>query len=131
LKKDIDFPTGKDVYIALVHDFNDESKTHEWIAYILNDRTTPIALVFVVSKGFLGDTKTATMRHRMEKLAAKSYQKLEFVQKEILELNNEFYLTYYLDGKLYEKRIIFKKNSVTENNLGPVPLLHKPGILGE
>jgi len=132
LKKDIEIPiVNKDVYIAIVPDWNDELKTNEWNAYILNDGTAPIELVFVVSKGFLGDTKTATMRHSMEKLAAKSFQKLEFIQSEVLELTNEFYLTYYLNGKLHEKRFIFTQNSVAEENLSQIPLLHKSGILGE
>lgn len=129
MKKDIEIPVVKDVYIALVHEWNDEFLSKEWNAYILNDGNSPIALVFVVSKGYHGDTKTATMRHSMEALGAKSYEKLEFVQKEVLDLTNEFYLTYYLKDKLYEKRFIFKKGSVTEQNLTQIPLLERDGVL--
>ena len=129
MKKDIEIPVVKDVYIALVHEWNDEFLSTEWNAYILNDGSTPIALVFVVSKGYHGDLKTATMRHSMEALGAKSYEKLEFVQKEVLDLTNEFYVTYYLKGKLYEKRFIFKKGSVTEQNLTQIPLLQRDGVL--
>ena len=113
----------------MVYEWNDEFKINEWNAYILNDGTAPIALVFIVSKGFLDDTKTTTMRHRMEALAAKSFQKLEFVQQEVLDLTNEFFVTYYLKAKLYEKRFIFKKASVSEENLTQIPLLDKVGIL--
>jgi hypothetical protein len=89
----------------------------------------PIELVFVVSKGYDADIKTATMRHRMEALEAKSYQKLEFVQEEVLNLTNEFFLTYYLSGKLFEKRFLFEKNTVIEQNLVTVPLIEKEGVL--
>ena len=131
MKKDIEIPVAKDVYIALVHEWNDEFLTKEWNAYILNDGTTPITLVFVVSKGYHGDIKTATMRHSMETLGAKSYEKLEFVQKEVLDLTNEFYVTYYLKGKLYEKQFIFQKGTVTAQKLTQIPLLDKSGILAE
>ncbi|NNK76352.1 MAG: hypothetical protein HKP42_09865 [Maribacter sp.] len=131
MKKDIEIPIVKDVYIVLVHDWNDELKTNEWNAYILNDGTIPIELVFVVSKGILGNTKTSTMRHSMEALKPKSFQKLEFIQKEVLELNNEFYLTYYAKGKLHEKRYLFKKGSISEEQLTQIPLLDKLGILAE
>jgi len=131
LKKDIENPIVKDIYIAMVYEWNAEFKTYEWNAYILNDGSTPVELVFVVSKGFHGDTKTATMRHSMEALEAKSYQKLEFVQKEVLDLTNEFFVTYYLRAKLYEKRFTFKKASVSEENLAQIPLLDKSGILAE
>ena len=129
MKKDIEIPLVKNVHLAMVFEWNDEFKTKEWNAYILNDGTTPISLVFVVSKGYHGDIKTATMRHRMESLGAKSYEKLEFVQQEVLDLTNEFYVTYYLQGKLYEKRFIFGKGSVTEENLTQIPLLEIEGIL--
>lgn len=131
MKKDIENPIVKDIYIAMVYEWNAEFKTYEWNAYILNDGSTPVELVFVVSKGFHGDTKTATMRHSMEALEAKSYQKLEFVQKEVLDLTNEFFVTYYLRAKLYEKRFTFKKASVSEENLAQIPLLDKSGILAE
>ena len=131
MKKDIKIPVVKDVYIALVYEWNDEFLSKEWNAYILNDGSIPIALVFVVSKGYHGDIKTATMRHSMEALGAKSYEKLEFVQKEVLDLTNEFYVTYYLKSKLYEKRFIFQKGSVTEQNLTQIPLLDKSGVLAE
>ncbi|MGB5497516.1 MAG: hypothetical protein WBM77_01150, partial [Maribacter sp.] len=85
MKKDIEIPIVKDVYIALVHEWNNEFLSKEWNAYILNDGSTPIALVFVVSKGYHNDIKTATMRHSMETLEAKSYEKLEFVQEEVLD----------------------------------------------
>ena len=131
MKKDIEIPVVKDIYIALVHEWNDEFLSKEWNAYILNDGSTPIKLVFVVSKGFHRDVKTATMRHSMEALGAKSFEKLEFVQKEVLDLTNEFYVTYYLKGKLYEKRFVFQKDSVTAQKLTQIPLLDKSGILAE
>lgn len=129
MKKDIEIPISKDVYIALVNEWNEEFKIKEWNAYILNNEATDIELVFVVSKGYDADKKTATMRHSMEALKARSYQKLEFVQDEVLKLNNEFFVTYYVDGKLYEKRFLFKKDEVQERNLTQIPLLEKQGVL--
>jgi hypothetical protein len=129
LKKDIEIPVVKDVYIAMLYEWNDDFRSNEWNAYLINDGDLPIEMVFVVSKGYHGDKKTATMRHRMEALEAKSYQKLEFVQKDVLVLTNEFYVTYYLNDQLHEKRFIFKKGSVSEENLTEIPLLQIEGIL--
>ena len=126
---DIEIPIVKAVYIALIQEWNDDFLEMTWNAYLINDGSLPIELVFVVSKGYDGDLKTATMRHRMEALGAKSYQKLEFVQKEILDLTNEFYVTYYLHGQLYEKRFVFEKGSVSEANLTQIPLFETMGIL--
>lgn len=113
----------------MVFEWNEELLSKEWNAYLINDGNFPIEMVFVVSKGYDGDIKTAKMRHRMEVLEAKCYQKLEFVQKDVLVLTNEFYVTYYLNKQLYEKRFIFKKGSVSEENLAQIPLLQIKGIL--
>lgn len=129
MKKDIEIPIVKDIHVALILEWNDEFKNNEWNAYLLNDGPTRIDLVFVVSKGYHKDIKTATMRHSMEALESKSFQKIEFVQDEVLKLNNEFFVTYYLEGVLFEKRFLFKKDSVRKEALTQIPLLHQRGIL--
>ncbi|EAR02949.1 hypothetical protein [Maribacter sp. HTCC2170] len=131
MKKDIEIPVVKDIHIAMVLEWNDEFKTDEWNAYLLNNGSNTIEMVFIVSKGHDGETKTALMRHSMEALDAQSFQKIEFVQNEVLQLNNEFHLTYYVDGTLFEKKFLFPKGSVTEKALAKIPLLDKKGILAQ
>jgi hypothetical protein len=128
VKKDIEIPVAKDVYVAIVREWNEEFLDKDWNAYIINSRTTPIELTMVVSKGYEGDHKTSIMRHSIGKLAAKSYKKIEVVQEDVLALNNEFYVTYYADNKLYEKRFLFEHNSVKESKLVTIPILNKDGI---
>ena len=129
MKKDIQIPEVKDVHVALIYEYNNDFKAKEWNAYILNNKDTPMELVFVVSKGYDGDIKTAPLRHSMAGLEPKSFTKLEFVQDEVLELNNEFFVTFYEDGTLYEKRFIFKKGTVSEDNSIEIPLLGTKGVL--
>lgn len=131
MKKDIEIPIAKDVYVAIVHEWNEEFLSKDWIAYILNDRTTPIEMVIVVSKGFKGNKKTSTMRHAIGIVKAKSFEKIEVVQEDVLAFNNEFFVTYYADNKLYEKRFIFESGSVTSTNLKPIPIIEKEGVLAK
>tara|TARA_R110002167_G_scaffold13570_5_gene56207 strand:- start:4604 stop:4999 length:396 start_codon:yes stop_codon:yes gene_type:complete len=131
LKKDIEIPIAKDVYVALIHEWNDEFLSKDWNAYIINDRDTQIDMVLVVSVGYDGDRKTSTMRHGIGVVGAKSYEKIELLQEEVLALNNEFFVTYYADNKLYEKRFLFETHSVNENALIPIPIIGKDGVLAE
>lgn len=131
MKKDIEIPVAKDVYVAIIHEWNEAFLSKDWNAYILNDRTTPIEMAIIVSKGYDKERKTSVMRHALGVVAAKSFEKIEVVQEDVLALNNEFFVTYYADNKLYEKRFLFEKHSVNENNLVPVPLIEKDGILGK
>ena len=131
MKKDIEIPIAKDVYVAIVYEWNNEFLSKDWNSYLINDRTTPIDMVLIVSKGYDANRETSVMRHAIGVVDAKSFEKIELVQEDVLALNNEFFVTYYADDKIYEKRFLFEKNSVNENNLSEIPLIEKEGVLAK
>ena len=131
MKKDIIIPVVKDVNVAIIHEFNKEFLDKEWNAYVLNNRAEPIEMVLIVSKGYDDDKLTSTMRNSIASLEGNSYAKVEMLQEDVLQLNNEFFVTYFADNKLFEKRFIFEKNTVTEANLITIPLIEKDGILAK
>lgn len=131
MKKDIEIPVVKDVYLAIIHEWNEEFLSKDWNAYVINDKKVKLEMVLVVSKGFDDDRKTSTMRHAIGIVEPKSFGKIEVVQEDVLSLNNEFFVTFYADDKLYEKRFIFEKGSVTENLLKPILIIEKDGVLAK
>lgn len=131
MKKDIEIPVAKDVYVAAIHEWNEEFLSKDWNAYIINNRATQIDMVLIVSKGYDGERKTSLMRHAIGEVNAKSFSKIELIQEDVLTLNNEFFVTYYADNKIYEKRFVFEKNTVNENNLSEIPLIKKEGIFAK
>lgn len=131
MRKDIEIPIAKDVYVAIVHEWNDEFLSKDWNSYVINNRNTKIDMVLIVSKGFDESRETSVMRHAIGIVDAKSFEKIELVQEEVLGLNNEFFVTYYADDKIYEKRFLFEKNSVNENNLSKIPLIEKEGVFAK
>ncbi len=131
MKKDIEIPIAKDVYVAIVHEWNDEYLSKDWNSYIINNRTSQIDMVLIVSKGYDLSRETSIMRHAIGVVDAKSFEKIELVQEDVLALNNEFFVTYYADDKIYEKRFLFEKNSVTENKLVKIPILEIDGIFAK
>lgn len=131
MKSDIEIPVSKDVFVALIHEWNDEFLSKDWNAYILNNRKSPIEMALIVSKGYDKERKTSVMRHAIGVVAAKSFEKIEMVQEDVLTLNNEFYVTYYADNKLYERKFLFEKGTVSENTTTTIPLIEKDGILAK
>jgi hypothetical protein len=131
VKEDIEIPIAKDVYVAIVHEWNKEFLSQDWNTYIINNRSTPIEMVLIVSKGFDGEVKTSTLRYAFGKIDGKGFEKIEMVQEEVLRLTNEFFVTYYADNKLYEKRFLFEKDSVNEQNTVHIPILEMDGILAK
>ncbi|MDC6350857.1 hypothetical protein PP178_04790 [Zeaxanthinibacter sp. PT1] len=130
MRKDIEIPIAKDVHVALAHDWDDKFLSKDWNAYLINNRTTAIEMVLIVSKGYDGETKTSTMRHAIGVIEARSFAKIELVQEEVLQLENEFFVTFYAEGKLFERKYIFRKNSIEEQELKYLPILEKEGLLG-
>ena len=131
MKKDIEIPVAKDVHVAIVHEWNEEFLSKDWNAYIINNRATPIDMVLIVSKGYDGDVKTSIMRHGIGLVSPKSFEKIELVQEDVFKLNNEFFVTFFADDKLFERKYIFPKNTILKKNLTAIPLIEKDGILAE
>lgn len=131
MKKDIEIPVAKDVHVAVVHEWNDEFLSKDWNAYLINNRTDAIEMTLVVSKGFDGDTRTSTMRHGIGVLEPKSFKKIELLQEEVLSLNNEFFVTFFAENKLFEKRFLFPKYTISEKSLTTIPVMDKDGILSQ
>ena len=129
MKKDINIPQVEGVYVAVVNTYNEIYKTNEWNAYIINDKDVDLEMLLIVSKGYTQDKETSLMRHKLEKLPKKSYAKIELMQEDVLALNNEFKVTFFEDTKMFDKTYLFRKNSINEKALQPIPLMEKKGIL--
>lgn len=129
MKKDIKIPEVVDVFMTVVHEYNDEFKCYDWNAYLINQQENKLEMVFIVSKGFDEQKTTAVMRKTIEHLPAKSFALIEMIQEDVLQLNNEFSVTFFSNNKLFDKTFTFKKNTVTEKTIQMIPFLNKKGII--
>ncbi|MUP44995.1 hypothetical protein E0K83_04460 [Gramella sp. BOM4] len=131
MKKDIEVPEVKDVYVAAVREYNEEFRTDEWNVYLINDSTRELELVLIVSEGSDKKKKTSVMRHRLERLPAKNFARIEYVQDEVLALDNEFKISYFMGNQMLDKVFKFPKNSIRESALKEIPIIPKKGILAK
>lgn len=133
MKNDIIIPEVENVFIAAVQEWSDDFMEKVWYAYLVNDSDFDIDSVMVVSKAFGtidGEMKkTSVLRHAFVKVPAVSVVKIEMVEKSLLPLNNEFMLTFFIGNTLYDKKYIFKANSINENNVEEVPILFVDGVI--
>jgi len=132
MKKDIEFPTVTDVAVAVVPEKN-ELDQDEWNVYLLNFKDKAIEGVLVSSRGYgeLNQEKRSTseLRHFLDVVDKKSFAKIEPIIEEVFGLNNEYWVSFYLDQKMYDKKFIFLPETITKNNLISIPLLNKKGVL--
>lgn len=133
MKKDITIPESVNVLLCAIPEWSDDFMEKVWNVYFINDSDFELEGVMAVSKAFgtlNGEMKkTSTLRHAFAKIPAISFVKVEMIEKSVLELNNEFMITYFIGNTLYERKFVFKANSINEDSVEEVPLLFKDGIL--
>lgn len=129
MKKDIEIPEVEGVFVAAVLEDNQEFQSRDWNAYLINSKPVPLEMVLIVSRGYNNKSSTATMRHTVKVLPARSYAKIEYLQDEVLRLNNEFLVTFFEGNKLFEKTFTLDKDSVKEKNVKNIPVMPVKGIL--
>lgn len=133
MKKDITIPEVENVFMAAVQEWSDDFMEKVWYAYLVNDSDFQLDGVMVVSKAFGtldGEMrKTSVLRHAFAEIPEVSVAKIELIEKSLLALNNEFMVTYFIGNTLYDKKFIFKANSLNEENQEEVPILFVDGVI--
>jgi len=129
LRKDIQIPEVKDIYVAAVLDYNEDFRTYDWNAYIINDGKQIIETVLIVTQGYDDKDMTAPMRHMIKVVPAKGFARIEFLEQSVLRLNNFFNITYFQEDKMFERRFEFPSNSVIIENAVNLPVINKDGVL--
>ena len=133
MKSDIKIPKVENVFLAAVQEWSDDFMENIWNVYLVNDSDFDLDSVMVVSKAFGtidGEMKkTSLLRHVFMQVPAVSVVKIEMVEKSVLRLNNEFMVTYFIGSTLYDKKFIFKAQSITPDYVEEVPILFVDGVI--
>ena len=129
MRKDIDIPEVEGVFLAVVNQYNEAFKTNDWNVYIVNENNHDLEMILIVSRGYDQERSTSLMRHKLEKLPKASYAKVELMLEDLLALNNEFRVSFFLENKMYDKKFVFKKNTINEKALRDIPLMDVKGVM--
>lgn len=133
MKSDITIPEVENVFLAAVQEWSDDFMEKVWYVYLVNDSDYDLDSVMVVSKAFGtidGEMKkTSLLRHAFIKVPAVSVVKVEMIENSVLRLNNEFMVTYFIGSKLYDKKFIFRAQTITPDYVEEVPILFVDGVI--
>jgi hypothetical protein len=130
--KDIDFKRTEGLAMAVIRKMNDEG-SEVWKVCLLNLKDQPIENVIVNSSGYgqknERQVKTTELRQFFDKIDAKSFVEIEILTEELLSINNQFWVSYFFEGHLYDKKYIFLAESIQPDFFTHIPLLNTRGIL--
>ncbi|HWW42333.1 hypothetical protein [Pedobacter sp.] len=132
MKKDLPENIVEDVAMAVVL-MGETPETESWTVYFINLKKELITNVLISSKGY-GEkdgvmVRTSTLRHFLGDLEPMTYAGVEAIDTAVFGLTNEYWLSYYIDGTIYDKKFIFLPESIVDDNLIKIPLINKPGVM--
>jgi hypothetical protein len=130
--KDIEIPEVKNVTLAVARK-KAIGESDEWTVYLINNNEHPIDNTLVASKGY-GEKdgeqqKTSTLRHFLETVPPNSAALIEPIDPAVFHLNNEYWVSYYIDKQIFDKRFVFVPDTICEENLTFIKELDMEGVL--
>ncbi len=135
MKKDIIIPEVENVYIVAIKEWNEDFGENSWYAYILNNTSEKLEMAMVVSNasGMINneERKTGSFRHAFNEVLPETAIKVELLENNVLQLDNHFMLTYFLDGKLYDKNFTFEAHSIKDENTIELQKINRVGVIGK
>ena len=132
MKKDIQPPVVEEIAVAVIQEENELNEL-EWNVYLINMKSEDIEGVLVTSKGYGmydgKEVKTSSLRHFLDVVKGKSYKKIEPIKENVFGLNNEYWLSFYLNKVMHDKKYIFLPETIQMDNFIMIPLINKPGVM--
>src|SRR5574343_931060 len=127
MKKDIPQNIVEGVAIAVVLE-QEQIESRSWKVYVLNLKDVEIQNVLISSKGYgtiEGESvKTTVFRHFIGNLGPGKSAAVELIDEKLFAINNEFWLSFYINGEIFDKKYIFLTESVTESNFIRIPIIN-------
>jgi hypothetical protein len=133
MKRDILIPNAHHLQCAAFQEWNEALGAKVWYVYLVNPTEMEVQHVLVVSKAFgvvnNEQVTTSRLRHGYDKLPAQTAVRVEMLTDDVLALQNEFMVTYFYDNTLFDRKFVFKPNTINERGMREIDVLFRNGVL--
>lgn len=134
MRADLLGPKVEGISLALVA-LPIEGGEPEYIVYLLSTREDIIEGIIVTSTGYGLDPltgqeiKTSTLRKGIEVMLPSEAARIEPIMPELFGLNNEFWVSFWADDVMYDKRFVFEAGTIDPTKFEEIPQLKARGIV--
>lgn len=134
MREELKGPNVENVGVAVVRQ-KDELDNHVYNVYLLNLRDDIMEGIIITSKGYgqnaeTGEKiKTSTLRHSIELLLPNEAAKIEPIMEEVFGLANEYWVSFWVNDVMYDKKYIFLPESISDSNIKPIPVIGEEGVI--
>lgn len=133
MKKDIHIPEVTDVGIAVVKEADLTTNSLVWNVYLINLKEETLVNTFVSSRGYgiinNEQKKTVKVNYFLKDIEPQSYKLIEPIIEDVFALSNEYFLTFYINGVIHDKKFVFVAESIKEDHLRNIKVLGKRGVI--
>ena len=134
MREELIGPKVEKVGVAVVQQINTDNQL-EYNVYLLNLRDDIMEGIIINSTGYgenvnTGEKiKTSTLRHCIEVLLPNEAARIEPIMDDVFGISNEYWVSFWIDDVLYDKKFIFPPETICEKNLKEIKILGAKGIL--
>ena len=133
MKDELKGPKVEKVSVAIVEMMVENEKSY--YAYLLNLREDIMEGIIISSTGYGQNTKTgdriktSTLRHSIEVLLPNEAARIEPIMPEVFCLSNEYWVSFWVNEVMYDKRFVFPAESISEKNMQMIEILGQKGVI--
>jgi hypothetical protein len=127
-------PKVENVAVAVVEE-HDEENNVMYNVYLLNLRDDIMEGIIITSTGYgenveTGEKiRTSTLRHSLEVLLPNEAAKIEPIMEDVFGLANEYWVSFWVNEIMYDKRYIFLPESISPQKMKVLPVLGLKGVM--
>ena len=134
MKEELLGPKVENVGVAVIQSINEDNEK-EYTVYLISLRDDIMEGIIVASTGYGENTvtgekiKTSTLRHGIEVLLPNEIAKIEPIMPDVFGLSNEYWVSFWVEDVLYDKRFVFPAESLIEENFKYLDVFKRKGVL--
>ncbi len=134
MRDELKGPLVENIGVAVIQ-IENELKEKLYEVYLLNLKEEIIEGIIITCKGYgenavTGEkVKTATLRHSLEVLLPNEAAKIEPIMEEVFGIANEYWVSFWINDMMYDKKFVFVSESISEKNMKKIPILGEKGVM--
>jgi hypothetical protein len=134
MREELFGPKVENVGVAVVQEIL-ENNEKAYNVYLLNLRDDIMEGIIITSTGYgenvnTGERiRTSTLRHCLEIMLPNEAAKIEPIMEEVFGLANEYWVSFWVNDVMYDKKFVFLPETITEKNMKTIPVLGATGVI--
>ncbi len=134
MREELQGPKVENVAVAVIEELT-ELNEKIYTVFLANFREDIMEGIIITSKGYGSNAHTgekvttSTLRHCIEVLLPGEVAKIEPIMEDVFGLANEYWVSFWIDGTMYDKKFVFLPETIQDKNMKILAKMNAKGIM--